>query len=56
MTTYNINVAIENLLQHPYHQSVYKTPTGSSLMTSFERFGGKPLNDIIVVPNTDVKG
>jgi len=56
MTTYNINVAIENLLQHPYHQSVYKTPSGGSLMTSFERFGGKPLNDIIVVPNTDVKG
>ena len=56
MSSNNINVAVENLSQHPYHFSIYKTSTLSSLKSSFERFGGKPLYDIIVVPNKEVIG
>ena len=56
MKSINIKVAVEKLSQHPYHQSIYKTSTVSSLKKSFERFGGKPLYDIIVVPNQEVIG
>jgi DNA modification methylase len=55
MSKIKIITAVENLCQHPYHQSIYKTRQVSYLQTSFERFGGKPLYDIIVVPNKDIK-
>ena len=48
-------IAVENLTQHPYHLTIYKTNNGSSLRASFERFGGKPLYDIIAVPNNELE-
>ena len=49
-------VSIKNLVQHPYHNEVYKSRSNEYLEESIKRTGNEPIYPIVVVPNSDEEG
>jgi DNA modification methylase len=45
-----VEVGVDQLIQHPYHQSVYQVTTDDYLEESLKRTGNEPVYPIIVVP------
>lgn len=44
-------IDIENLIQHPYHQKVYKSRSAVYMESSIERTGDAPIYPIVAVPH-----
>ena len=51
-----VTVSIESLVQHPYHNEVYKSRSNEYLEESIKRTGNEPIYPIVVVPNPDKEG
>ena len=47
------SIAIDKLVEHPYHKEVYESSPSSMLEESIKRTGDKPIYPIVVVPNPE---